>query len=53
MRSKQYEYLNRFLPFQVNGFSTASGFRTIPFRNYDVRGDLRIDVVGFMPFSTL
>ena len=38
---------------KVKGFSSASGLRIIPFRNYEVRGDLRIDVVGFMPFGTL
>ena len=37
---------------KMKGFSSASGLRTIPFRNYEVRGDLRIDVVGFMPFGT-
>ena len=27
--------------------------RVIPFRNYDVRGNLQIDVVGFMPFGNI
>ena len=38
---------------KVKGFSSASGLRIIPFRNYEVRGHLRIDVSGFMPFGTL